>query len=271
MKAIRWGDNDKYFGPFTYARKGYKGIALTLGSGDGEEYPGCRLRLSMAGHTLIIALPAIIQPWRIKRFPTSWDAATVERLGRDWYWDQHERQYGFSCSDGFLQVFLGRQTHDSSTTQSWSKFIPWRNWRHVRHSYYDLAGNLFWTEPKKEAARKFGPWPSWYEAKQACPSVSFAFKDFDGEALTAKTQIEERVWLFGDGWFKWLGWFRAPMIQRSLGIDFSNETGRRKGSWKGGTVGHSIEMLPGELHEAAFRRYCAAFEMTFVEPIAVAA
>ena len=25
---------------------------------------------------------------------------------------------------------------------------------------------------------------------------------------------------------------------------------------KGGTVGHSIDMLPGELHEAAFRRYC---------------
>ena len=34
------------------------------------------------------------------------------------------------------------------------------------------------------------------------------------------------------------------------------ETGREKGSWKGGTIGTSIEMLPGELHESAFRRYC---------------
>lgn len=32
--------------------------------------------------------------------------------------------------------------------------------------------------------------------------------------------------------------------------------GPEKGSWKGGTIGHSIEMLPDELHEAAFRRYC---------------
>jgi hypothetical protein len=35
-----------------------------------------------------------------------------------------------------------------------------------------------------------------------------------------------------------------------------------KGSWKGGTVGHSIAMLPGELHGAAFARYCEQHEMT---------
>jgi hypothetical protein len=49
-----------------------------------------------------------------------------------------------------------------------------------------------------------------------------------------------------------------------LDIRFSEETGRRKGSWKGGTLGHGIDMLPGELHEAAFRRYCATHEMEFV-------
>ena len=45
-------------------------------------------------------------------------------------------------------------------------------------------------------------------------------------------------------------------IRRSLDLEFSGETGPEKGSWKGGTVGTGIEMLPGELHEAAFRRYC---------------
>lgn len=43
---------------------------------------------------------------------------------------------------------------------------------------------------------------------------------------------------------------------RNLDLRFSGETGREKGSWKGGTIGTSIEMRPGELHEAAFRRYC---------------
>ena len=89
-----------------------------------------------------------------------------------------------------------------------------------------------------------------------CPTKTFAFTDFDGEQLTAKTRIEERQWELGTGWFKWLSHFHKPIIHRSLDIDFSGETGRRKGSWKGGICGTSIEMLPGELHEAAFKRYC---------------
>ena len=95
----------------------------------------------------------------------------------------------------------------------------------------------------------------------------FAFKDFDGEELTARTTIEEREWRFGVGWFAWLSLFRKPKISRYLEIAFSGETGKRKGSWKGGTTGHSIEMLPGELHESAFRRYCTEHDMTFVAAV----
>jgi hypothetical protein len=46
------------------------------------------------------------------------------------------------------------------------------------------------------------------------------------------------------------------MVKRSLDLRFSDEIGPEKGSWKGGTVGHSIDMLPSESPEAAFRRYC---------------
>ena len=101
-------------------------------------------------------------------------------------------------------------------------------------------------------------------AEESCPSLSFEFDDFDAERIVAKTRIDEREWRFGEGWFKWLSLFRRPKVIRSLDIRFSSETGRRKGSWKGGTIGHSIDMLPGELHEAAFRRYCAEHNMTFV-------
>ena len=75
---------------------------------------------------------------------------------------------------------------------------------------------------------------------------------------------EEREWHFGTGWFKWLSWFRPRKIRRSLDLRFSGETGDRKGSWKGGTLGHSINMLAGEMHELAFRRYCLEHKMTFI-------
>lgn len=263
-RAIRWSDNDRYFGPFIYARgsRGYRPLAIVLGSGDADEHPGCRLRLSAFGHTLIVVLPSIIRPWRQKVVASSWDAATVERLGRNWYWDAHEREYGFSYSDGFLQIFLGRQTHDSSSTQSWSKFLPWTQWRHVRRSLYGLSGEHYWTEPKR-AGYDAAVWRSNREAAERCPSRTFGFADYDGEQLTAHTVIEESESRFGEGWFKWLSFFRAPKIYRSLDIRFSGETGRRKGSWKGGTIGHSIKMLPSELHDTAFRRYCAENNMTF--------
>lgn len=263
----RWSDNDRYFGPFTYARdRKWRPIAVVLMSGDEEEQSraGCKLRISAFGHTLLTALPAIIKPWRKKVYPgpDAWDAATVARLGRDWYWNTKPREYGFSYSDGFLQVYLGRQTDDSSTEQRWSKFLPWTQWRHVRHSLYGLSGEHYWTEPKGIRLGD-GDWEKRKAVEDACPSLTFAFKDFDGEALTARTRIEEREWHFGEGWFKWLSWFRKAKIIRSLDIEFSGETGRRKGSWKGGTLGHAINMEPGEMHEAAFRRYCAKHDMAF--------
>ncbi len=273
-KRIRWSDDDHYWGPFVYSKDKYKNLAAVLGSGDDEEYPGCRLRIQGFGHTLIVALPPIIQAWRRKVPASSWDAETVARLGRDWYWETVEREYGFSYGDsggmggGFLQVFLGRQTDDSSNTQSWSCFTPWNNWRFIRRSYYDLSGQHFWTEPQVNwkllsSEQRVAAHNEEWRQREACPTTSFTFSDFDGEQITAKTRIDEREWRYGYKWFKWLSWFKKPMIRRELNIEFSGETGKRKGSWKGGTTGHGIEMLSGELHEAAFRRYCAEHEMTF--------
>jgi hypothetical protein len=272
---MRWSDNDRYFGPFTYSRGGYCPFALVLGSGDGDENPGCRLRMSGFGHTLIIALPQIIRPWRRKVKFTHCDEATLGRIGQDWYWDCHEREYGFSLSTSgrvgdrsydFLQVFFGRQTHDSSTDQNWCWFLPWKEWRHVRHSFYGHLGEHVATLP--DTGKSYRSDPGRFDRERvvadATPTRTFAFADYDGEELTATMRIEEREWRRGKGWFKWLSWFYKPMIQRSLDIEFSGETGDRKGSWKGGTLDHSIKMLPGELHEAAFRHYCNEHNMTFI-------
>lgn len=261
----RWSDNDRYFGPFTYAKENRSSWtwAIVLSSADDEDR-GNTLRFSGFGRTLIVTLPEIIKPWADWVDTSKYDWAHPSPNGG--YWDIQRRQFGFSVSEGFLQVFLGPQTGDRSTTKSWCKFLPWTQWRFVRHSMYDTTGTHFWTEPQRVKGQPYD-FEARREAQETCPSRTFAFLDFDGEDLTATTQIEEREWLFGEGWFKWLSWFRRPMIRRSLDIRFSGETGHRKGSWKGGTVGHSIDMEPGELHEAAFRRYCEAHDMTYIGPV----
>ena len=188
---------------------------------------------------------------------THGSAATVERLGRNWYEEHHAREYGFSLSDGFLQVFLGAQTHDSTTTQSWCTHLPWTQWRFHRFSLYDAAGAEFWTQIERRGnGTKYRDFDAQREAEARCDKAVFLVDDFDGQRLTVTTHIEEREWKFGEGWFKWLSLFRKPKISRSLSINFDKECGPEKGSWKGGLCGTSIAMLPGELHEAAFRRYC---------------
>lgn len=263
-KHYRWSDNDRRAGPFIYSRDTrYRPLAAVISSGKSDEPEfegGCTLRLSAFGHTLIVAMPSIIRPWKRWVDCSQYEWSTSEAKG---YWDHHSRDYGASYSEGFLQVFLGAQTHDSSTTQQWSKFLPWTQWRHVRHSFYGLQGEYFGSAPARVGLGE-DSWERFRAIADACPIRTFSFSDYDGEALTARTRIEEREWRFGEGWFKWLSLFRSPKIVRSLDIAFSGETGKRKGSWKGGTIGHSIDMKPGELHEAAYRRYCAEHQMTFV-------
>lgn len=256
----RWGDNDIYFGPLTFARdKHYRPIAIVLSSGE-DEYPGASLRFSGGGFTMIVALPSWLVSAEKTRVYPQWDEEVVKRLGRDWYWAITKREYGFSLSDGFLNFSLGRQTMDSSSEQRWGCFLPWTQWRHVRHSLYGLDGSHFTDVPQP----RLESWEQRQRVIDACPTVNFAFRDFDGEALTATTRIEEREWRFGTGWFKWLSAFARPKVSRSLDITFSGETGKRKGSWKGGTTGHSIDMRPGELHASAFARYCSEHDMLFL-------
>ena len=245
------------WGPFTYSKDTYgKPLGVVVDSGE-VEYPGCCLRIRGFGHTLIVELPQIVKPQRRKV------------KGRNWSYDAHPREYGFQYDNGFFRLFYGAQTHDSDTTQVWCKHLPWTQWRHARISLYTPDGAHFWTQTE---SRGMDSIKEQIDAEAACPSVTFAFDDYDGKRITATCRIQEREWRFGQGRFKWLSLFRRPHISRTLNLSFSEEVGPEKGSWKGGTVGHSTEMLPGESCEEAFRRYCEKehrskngnFRVTFV-------
>lgn len=240
-------------------------FGITLESAD-DEYctDAARLVVYAFRRRIEWRLPQIVRPFQIRHQALSWDAATVARMGRDWYEVIHPREYGFRLSDGFLQVFLGPQTNESTTTRSWCCHLPWTQWRHVRFSLYDLAGKQFWTE-RKYGRRTGAQEDERWAAEQRVPKARFRFLDFDGEIIEATTHIQEREWKRGEKWCSWLSLFYRPMVRRSLDIEFSKETGPRKGSWKGGTIGTGIDLEPGELHEAAFRRYCAKNNMTFIE------
>lgn len=231
----RLSDNDKSWGPFTLG-SWYKNFSLRLSSGGGdEEYESNHILATGFSRALRIKIPSFLKPYGEK-------------------YDQYPVEYGASlCGEGegydFLQLFFGPQTHDSSTTKSWSKFLPWKQWDCVRSSVYTPDGAHF-------AMQKKGKFDDFMAEKEKCPASYFKFEDYDGEVITATCKIEEREWHRGEGWFKWLKYFWPAKVRRSLDLWFSSEVGPGKVSWKGGTLGHGIDMLKGETPKQAFVRYC---------------
>lgn len=230
----RLTDNDKRLGPLTLGRWG-KTFAAYIKGGDDEDRETCLIVVAF-GWAVRLHLPFKIKPWG--------------KFG------EHSRQYGMSLSDmgngyDFLQLHFGAQTHDTSTEKSWCCHLPWKRWDLVRRSIYTPAGDHFHTQPASADILDF------LAKRDECPKVQFEFDDYDGARIVATCYIEEHEWRRGVGWCQWLRWFYAPKIRRSLDLAFSAEVGPEKGSWKGGTIGHGIDMLPGEDPEAAFRRYCA--------------
>lgn len=58
----------------------------------------------------------------------------------------------------------------------------------------------------------------------------------------ATIQVDEREWR--PIWFKWTSLFK--MVRTSIDIEFNDEVGERSGSWKGGTMGCSYNLLKEE-------------------------
>lgn len=75
-------------------------------------------------------------------------------------------------------------------------------------------------------------------------------KNGEVQERLATIHIEEREWR--QKWLKWTKYF--AMTRRTISIEFSDEVGERTGSWKGGTVGCSYELLPKESPLACLRR-----------------
>lgn len=250
----RLTDDDRHIGPLTWGKSHWKAwrlVAESHGGDDGEKWN--TLVIQASGHVARLYLPRIIRPQRTKKKAQYWDAATIERLGRDWYWDEHSREYGVCLSEGHLSIRYGIQPGDSTRDQYCGYFLPWTQWRHVRFSLYQPDGTHFYTQLERGGMEAFS---EQLEAEKQVGKVKFKIRDFDGEIIDVVTHIQEREWRFGTGAFSWLSWFRKPKIVRSLDIAFGSEVGREKGSWKGGTIGHSITMLDGETPEQAFGRYC---------------
>jgi hypothetical protein len=238
-------------------------LGIRLSSGDGEEYPGCKLIISGGHKYITINLPQLISPKREKVYPTSWDAATVARLGRNWYYNYTEREYGIYMIDNYVSILYGLQAHDSSIDQQWGYFLPWLERRCTQHICYLIDGTVL---DQSHQSFKDGSYEKNRNIIESARKIRYQFKDFDGEVIEVDCYVEKYEWKQGTGRFKWVDFFYEPVTKWYVDLEFSSEVGRRKGSWKDGTLGHACEIdeANGETIIEAFKQYCEQNELTFI-------
>ena len=219
-------------------------------------------------------VPQLLKPVG-KKVKAGWDAATVARLGRDWYMDYTPKNYGFTVLDDAIHLAYGIQPGGwSSGDKENSDHVkvldfPW-NLKHVRHTIYTKDGVAIPADEwqKKDHLK--------YSVKDRDVSFDSDFygsvytffrhtDKFDGMSIPAKAHISEREWNRGSNKFwRLLKYFPGgKKVVRSLEVDFKYEVGERKTTWKGGTVGCGIEMLPGEDIREAIARFNAIWPIKY--------
>lgn len=238
-------------------------FSFLISNSENDTYPGsrriCHLNISLLGHHWWFTIPEIFKP---KRVWVKSNYGVRRTRGGCGYWNTINRYYGLTINDEAVHLYYGIQPghwsrddkENSDHVKVW--FIPWKETRLVRLQYFNPDGSLFCSVYKAICSASLEyRWGDTQKAETAVPKSIFKFNDYDGEEIVCTTHIVEREWRWGKGWFKWVGSIRRPVIRRVLELSFSKEVGWNKGSWKGGTTGHSIEMLPGETPLQAFQRY----------------
>lgn len=218
----------------------------------------CLLHIAFFKHSYWFKIPQLFKPKEKWVDLSHYDWAT-ERDGKKGYTDYIRRDYGFSVDKEALHIKYGIQpmswSRDDPENSDHSKcyFIPWNQTRRVRYDIFDCDGNYHMSvNDKPNGAIDFD---AIHKARETVKKSKFKFNDFDGEEIIVTCYIEEMVWKYGTGLFKWVGWIRKPIIRRTLDLDFNKEIGYEKGSWKGGTTGHSVEIAVGESALSALQRY----------------
>lgn len=218
-----------------------------------HEEPTNSLNIALFARSWWFKIPEIIKPKKVVNTYTTDEGTTSS------YNSYVQCQYGFSICDDAVHFYYGirpgtynpKKPKESDHSKVW--FIPWLSTRRTRYDFLDFNHNFVCSAPDKpNGAIDFD---SICRAESIVPKKYFKLVDFDDQEIIASVYIEEMRWEYGTGLFKWVKWFKKPIIRRRLNIDLNKEIGPKKGSWKGGLTGTSVDIESGESALSAIQRW----------------
>lgn len=152
-------------------------------------------------------------------------------------------RYGFAIHNNTFWIYKGGDYDGSQCQNQW---ITWDL------PFFSYVFDGHWIQSSVRTWTKMGRGvDSWDfrkdEAYKETHSYTYVLKNGTVQNRTAACTIEKRKW--HRKWFPFLA--REEQV---IDIEFNDEVGERSGSWKGGTIGCSYEMLPNETIEQTLRR-----------------
>lgn len=146
-------------------------------------------------------------------------------------------KYGIAIHGNTFWIYRGGKGNMSGGNKWWTWYIPFVTKEWIRTSILLKDGT--WEHETKGNKKSF--YNEEWKSKQM--SWNYDYRDScDGEIIPTTIYVEEREWR--PKWLKWTK--RFAQISTNIDVHFSKEVGKRKGEWKGGTVGCGYEMLPNE-------------------------
>lgn len=205
-----------------------------------KEYRGKWLSFYPKKHKLVLILEwgSYFSPYPQIHFSPGWGQIFLNlpyNTGRD---ECENPEFGFYLYNSDESAFFD-QFWLCWNMKKYCFHMPWSlDW--VRTSI--LKKDNSWEHDTKKDRKKFwdDKWKDviWTETYPYVATSRAGTKD----SVLATVKVEEREWR--QRWLKWTKW--NNLIRKSISIDFNQEIGDMKGSWKGGTIGCSYNMLPNE-------------------------
>lgn len=170
-------------------------------------------------------------------------------------------EYIFYYKWHYVSNFSYHKTKNKGIYRMYSAFWGLDSTRRTKHELLNLDGSLF-----KDITNLC--WDETRAIETTQPKIVFNFLDYDNEENEVTCTRSRSIYSRGHTSYiknkfisKSLIWimslFVKPKVYDTLDLKFKHEIGPRKGSWKGGVVGHSVNILPSEDISDTFKRYCS--------------
>ena len=191
----------------------------------GYETGNAELNISLLGWHSVFKLP-----WKSKRFP---------------HGDCDAPKWGISIFDNTFWIHRGGNGNMNGGCKWWTWDLPFFSKVHVKHTVETMSGMV-----DSESLGSKDPYV-YYSNDERVKKYHYTYTDsYDGEVVGCTYWKEYREWR--PKWLTWISWFATK--RNYIEIEFDKEVGKEKGSWKGGCVGCSYDLLPGETPEECIRR-----------------